>query len=181
MKNLLIKPPEGSTHWSEGNGDRFAAYWRPNRGGYDCHIADPDHGWQDISDELPEYAIAIEQNGIIEGLPPLESIIRIVPGNTTIWDVAEQFVGVDCTLKAIFMTGDTQMVAVEHIENGVCCCFWASMVRTPEQVKAEERAKRIAEIAACMAEYKMVEEPNEKMMSLSTYLHDHGCRMAVKP
>lgn len=116
-----------------------------------------------------------------EWLPELESTVRIVPGSTMIWDVAEQFVGVDCTLKAIFMTGDTQMFAVECIESGQCCCFWASMVRTPEQAKTEERAERIAEIAECMAEYKEVDTPNEKMMSLSTYLHDHGCRMAVKP
>lgn len=112
-------------------------------------------------------------------LPPLESTVRIVPGDVTIWDVAEQFVGVDCRLKAVFMLGETQMVAVQNIGSGQCCCFWASMVRTPEQAKAEERAKAIAEIAACMAGYKDVEEPNEKMLSLSTYLHDHGFGMRV--
>lgn len=89
---------------------------------------------------------------IVSDLPPLESTVRIVPGNTVIWDVAEQFVGVDCRLKAVFMLGDTRMVAVENIGSGQCCCFWASMVRTPEQAKSEERMnKAIALYTAVMS------------------------------
>lgn len=54
-------------------------------------------------------------------------------------------------------------------------------IRTPEQTKAEERQKAIAEMAEHMAGYKNVEDPNEKMLSLSTYLHDHGYRLQVVP
>ncbi|WP_442108238.1 hypothetical protein [Pseudomonas sp. NUPR-001] len=54
-----------------------------------------------------------------------------------IWPEAEQFIGANCTLCAVFDTGGTWMVAVEHQEEGICCCFQARMVRTPEQAEAE--------------------------------------------
>ena len=74
-------------------------------------------------------------------LPQLGSTVRIVNIGLRIWPEAEKFIGADCTLCAVFMTGDTQMVAVEHQTDGVCCCFVAEMVRTPEEIEAEERIK----------------------------------------
>lgn len=72
-------------------------------------------------------------------LPPLGSTVRIVSIGLPVWPVAEKFIGADCTLCAVFMTGDTQMVAVEHQADLVCCCFVADMVRTPEQAAAHKR------------------------------------------
>lgn len=131
--------PEGATHYdSDPNG---FAWLRPNHSG---------RGWEFWGGKGNSWICCGSVSGVErfvprpsrsigENLPPIESTVRIVPGNTTIWDVAEQFVGVDCRLKAVFMLEETQMVAVEGIESGQCCCFWASMVRTPEQAKAEER------------------------------------------
>ncbi|MCY1397753.1 hypothetical protein D9M71_127700 [compost metagenome] len=74
-----------------------------------------------------------------EGLPPVGSTVRVSKDGWEIWDVAEQFIGVDVTLVARFMTGDTEMVAVEHPVIRQCCCFRSDMIRTPEQIAAEER------------------------------------------
>lgn len=88
----------------------------------------------------------------VKVLPPIESTVRIVTGGVVIWKEAERFIGADCTLKAVFMTGEQSMVAVEHQEDLVCCCFRAEMVRTPEQAKAEERMnKAIALYTAVMS------------------------------
>lgn len=110
------------------------------------------------------------------GLPPIESTVRIVPGDVKVWPDAEQFIGADCTLKAVFMTGDMRMVAVEHIENRVCCCFWAEMVRTPEQAAAEEMGKVIAEMMAGL-------DPFEQMapLAVAEFLYAAGYRKQVKP
>lgn len=125
---------------------------------------------------LQEILMAIKP----DDLPPLESIVRIVPGDTTIWDVAEQFVGVDCRLKAVFMLGETRMVAVESVESGQCCCFWASMVRTPEQAKAEEREAGIEKLLDWVADQTKVDraEVYRKNWAL---LYDAGLRPPVNP
>jgi len=69
--------------------------------------------------------------------------------------------------------------------NGLCTSYVHSVemrpIRTPEQIAAEEREKAIKSMAEDMAGYKAVEEPNEKMLSLSTFLHDHGYRKQVAP
>ncbi|MNE88693.1 hypothetical protein D3C80_1860220 [compost metagenome] len=96
-----------------------------------------------------------------------------------IWPDAEQFIGADCTLKAVFMTGDTQMVAVEHIENGVCCCFWASMVRTPEQVEAKERSAAADEIRQAVMSGPYTKHGISHDAALAIY--DAGYRKQVKP
>ena len=82
----------------------------------------------------------------MRNLPPLGSTVRIVSVGLRIWTEAEKFIDADCTLCAVFMTGDTQMVAVEHQADAVCCCFVADMVRTPDQITAEQREKEIDEI-----------------------------------
>lgn len=110
-------------------------------------------------------------------LPPLESIVRIVPGDVTIWDVAEQFVGVDCRLKAVFMLDETRMVAVENIGTGQCCCFWASMVRTPEQIAEEEREKAIQEMCEDAGKPDMPTRSREQ----AAMLYDAGWRKQVAP
>lgn len=142
--------PEGFPLWLEGTNEEH----KKNSGWYREKglVYEGSHGgqWRGCREgqfftvhRKPESSV---RNG--EGLPPLESTVRIVPGDIKVWSDAEQFIGADCTLKAIFMTGDTQMVAVEHQENLVCCCFWASMVRTPEQIAAEERATAINEMCS---------------------------------
>lgn len=84
-----------------------------------------------------------------QGIPPIGSTVRIVKSpKLPVWPQAEQFIGADCTLHAVFMTGDVQMVAVEHQEEFICCCFRAEMVRTPEQIAAEERTKAIDELVS---------------------------------
>ncbi|SCW91908.1 hypothetical protein SAMN03159424_04392 [Pseudomonas sp. NFACC05-1] len=88
---------------------------------------------------------------MIHTLPPLGSTVRIVSIGLRIWPEAERFLGADCTLCAVFMTGDTLMVAVEHQAEAVCCCFVADMVRTPEQIAMEEREASI--MAAMEATY----------------------------
>lgn len=82
----------------------------------------------------------------MKNLPQLGSTVRIVNIGLPVWSEAEKFFGADCTLCAVFMTGDTQMVAVEHQADAVCCCFRADMVRTPEQALSEERDKAIEEL-----------------------------------
>ena len=82
----------------------------------------------------------------MNNLPPLGSTVRIVSIGLPVWPEAEKFFGADCTLYAVFMTGDTQMVAVEHQADAVCCCFRADMVRTPEQALAEEREAGITQM-----------------------------------
>lgn len=82
----------------------------------------------------------------MKDLPPLDSTVRIVSIGLPVWPEAEKFFGADCTLCAVFMTGDTQMVAVEHQADGVCCCFRADMVRTPEQIASDEQKAAITEM-----------------------------------
>lgn len=115
-----------------------------------------------------------------DGLPPLESTVRIVPGDATIWDVAEQFVGVDCRLKAVFMLDETQMVAVESIESGQYCCFWASMVRTPERAKAEEREAGIENLLDWVAAQTKVDRAEVYKKNWAV-LYDAGLRSPVTP
>lgn len=153
------KAPEGATHWDTGMNNRVAGwmklddgvwYWWPAK---DAVCALKWHASLNQHMIRPEGFIERPAPWNGEGLPLVESIIRIVPGLTPIWDVAEQFVGVDCRLKAVFMLGETQMVAVECIESGQCCCFWASMVRTPEQIAEEERYKEIEQLAAIISAF----------------------------
>lgn len=82
----------------------------------------------------------------MKNFPSLGSTVRIVSIGLPVWPEAEKFFGADCTLCAVFTTGDTQMVAVEHQADGVCCCFVADMVRTPEQALAEERQAGITQM-----------------------------------
>jgi hypothetical protein len=159
MKIDWDNAPEGAEAAHPGNEGFYPAWYRRDTAGIVeqiCPGAGVDHWtWMGGRRDFPNgHVLRPEKANKAwsgEGLPPLESIVRIVPGDTTIWDVAEQFVGVDCRLKAVFMLDETQMVAVENIGTGQCCCFWASMVRTPEQAKAEERMnKAIALYTAVM-------------------------------
>ncbi len=79
-------------------------------------------------------------------LPPVGSTVRIDKIGRSIWPVAEMFIGADVTLASIFMTGDTLMVAVEHPEEKMCCCFRADMVRTPEKIAADDRKIAVQEM-----------------------------------
>lgn len=92
-----------------------------------------------------------------------------------IWESAEQFIDTDCTLKSVFMCGETAMVAVEHQELNICCCFRASMVRTPEQAAAEKRDEAINDLAADLGGH-WSEEAVAPQRSLAAYLHDIGYR-----
>ena len=109
-------------------------------------------------------------------LPPLGSTVRIVKVGLPIWAVAEQFIGADCTLCAVFDTGGTLMVAVEHQEEGICCCFQARMVRTPEQVQAEARRIEIDDLAQEIAGYMGRDNPDGIDSNLAAYLYDQRFR-----
>ncbi|ATR83982.1 hypothetical protein CS390_16280 [Pseudomonas sp. HLS-6] len=98
--------------------------------------------------------------------------MRIVKIDLPIWPQAEQFIGADCTLCAVFLTCDTWMVAVEHQAEGVCCCFQARMVRTPEQAAAEERAAAIKEMQQVVGTFNV--HPFE-------CLYDAGYRKLTSP
>ena len=110
------------------------------------------NGW------LNSPSLHIQQVGRIYRLPPIGSTVRIDKGDRVVWDAAEMFIGVDVTLVSTFMTGDTQMVVVEHPTEKQCCCFRADMVRIPEQIAPTERESaikafmRIGDIYYCDAE-----------------------------
>lgn len=109
-------------------------------------------------------------------LPPLGSTVRIVKVGLPIWPEAEQFIGADCTLYAVFDTGGTLMVAVEHQEEGICCCFQARMVRTPEQVQAEARQVEVDDLAQEIAGYMGRDAPFNIDNRLAAYLYDQRFR-----
>ncbi|NVZ61231.1 hypothetical protein HX867_03975 [Pseudomonas gingeri] len=112
----------------------------------------------------------------MKNLPPLGSTVRIVSIGLRIWPEAEKFIGADCTLCAVFMTGDTQMVAVEHQADCVCCCFVADMVRTPEQIEQQELREALEELAPHIAGYMGRDDPAAVDVGLAAYLLDHGYR-----
>ena len=110
------------------------------------------------NDWLESPALHCQKVGRVYRLPPIGSTVRIDKGERVVWDSAEMFIGVDVTLVSTFMTGDTQMVAVEHPVEKVCHCFRADMVRTPEQIASTERESaikafmKIGDIYYCDAE-----------------------------
>lgn len=113
----------------------------------------------------------------MKDLPELGSTVRIVSIGLKVWPDAEKFFGADCTLCAVFTTGDTQMVAVEHQADGVCCCFRSDMVRTPEQAAAEERDDFIT-----TAVFETDSEtPVEWRKAVIGELYDLGYRKQVAP
>lgn len=116
-----------------------------------------------------------------EGLPPSGSTVRIVNIGLPVWPEAEKFFGADCTLCAVFMTGDTQMVAVEHQADAVCCCFRADMVRTPEQIEQQELREALEELAPHIAGYMGRDDPGSVDVGLAAYLLDHGYRKQPSP
>ena len=109
-------------------------------------------------------------------LPPLGSTVRIVKLGFDIWPEAEQFIGADCTLCAVFDTGGTLMVAVEHQQEGICCCFQARMVRTIEQIQAEAKLVEIDDLAQEIAGYMGRDNPDSIDNNLAAYLHDQRFR-----
>jgi len=139
--------------------------------------------WSSQQDALQAWdeAVALLTADPGDGLPPIGSTVRIVSGGLRVWPDAEKFLGADCTLCAIFMTGDTQMVAVEHQADLVCCCFIADMVRTPEQLAAEVRLADIAELAQEMAGFIGREDPSEQHQKFAGYLIDHGWHKRPAP
>lgn len=178
------KAPEGATHFFGFEPNRLNSWWKVSteKAGPPAFVYSPIDGEWVAMALIPNDILPIPDHKpwIGEGLPPLESTVRIVPGNTVIWDVAEQFVGVDCRLKAVFMLGETRMVAVECIESGQCCCFWASMVRTPEQAKEEEREAGIEKLLDWVAAQTKVDR-SEVYRKNWAVLYDAGLRPPVKP
>ncbi|WP_282361436.1 hypothetical protein [Pseudomonas sp. PS01300] len=109
-------------------------------------------------------------------LPPLGSTVTIVKIGLPIWPEAEQFIGANCTLCAVFDTDGTLMVAVEHQEEGICCCFQARMVRTPEQMQAEARQVGVDDLAHEIAGYMGRDDPYDIDNRLAAYLYDQRFR-----
>ena len=114
-------------------------------------------------------------------LPPLGSTVRIVSAGLRIWPEAEKFIDADCTLCAVFMTGDTQMVAVEHQDDAVCCCFVADMVRTPKQIEQEKRIVEIDALADELAGYEGIDGVRARHHNLALHLVDQGYRKQPSP
>ena len=184
MRIDFSKKPDGATHFYHDHHGHLGSWWKVSseRSGPPAFVHSPlDGGWVAIA-HVPGDLLPIPDHKplINEGLPPLESTVRIVPGDARIWDVAEQFVGVDCRLKAVFMLGETRMVAVECIESGQCCCFWASMVRTPEQAKAEEREERLIAMSHAYQDF-TGESPNAAAHQAFRALDLAGYRKQVNP
>lgn len=125
---------------AQADRDDFERYAREH-GGCSCHISPPCGYCSHPGNPLCQDD---ESCWIEERFPAIGSTVRIVKIGLPIWPDAEQFIGADCTLCAVFMTGDTQMVAVEHQAYGICCCFQAAMVRTPEQAEAERLEAEIS-------------------------------------
>ena len=114
-------------------------------------------------------------------LPPLGSTVRIVSIGLRIGPEAEKFIGADCTLCAVFMTGDTQMVAVEHQADAVCCCFVADMVRTPKQTEQDKRIAEIEALADELAGYEGIDGARARHHNLALHLVDQGWRQQPAP
>jgi hypothetical protein len=100
-------------------------------------------------------------------------------------------IGVVCEISPPYRDHGTKVRVLCHDEGDAICRliegdelgdirqFMAAEIRparTAEQIAEEARQNAIGEMAEHMAGYKDVGEPNEKMVSLSTYLHDHGYR-----
>lgn len=82
-----------------------------------------------------------------EGLPPVGVKVLIMnPEKFAITDYGQEFVGEECTVRAVFVNDlDYRMVAVEKV-GGACCCFISEVcfpIRTPEQIAADEREKMV--------------------------------------
>lgn len=117
----------------------------------------------------------------MRNLPPLGSTVRIVSIGLRIWPEAEKFIGADCTLCAVFMTGDTQMVAVEHQADAVCCCFVADMVRTLKQIEQDKRIAEIEALADELAGYEGIDGVRARHHNLALHLVDQGYRKQDSP
>lgn len=117
----------------------------------------------------------------MRNLPPLGSTVRIVSIGLRIWPEAEKFIGADCTLCAVFMTGDTQMVAVEHQADAVCCCFVADMVRTLKQIERDKRIAEIEELSDELAGYEGIDGARARHHNLALHLVDQGYRKQPSP
>lgn len=171
--NVVIRAKDGSPFYAS----QFGGISARQRVGY-SHVdgdafADmiPPHDWTLVESRTPEFEFS--------SYPQVGSTVTIETGGLRIWEEAEQFVGPNVKVVSTFKLSNTDMVVVYLEDENACCVFRASMCRpakTPEQIAAEERDKAIQEMADTMAEYKCTDRANEKMTSLSTYLHDHGYR-----
>lgn len=132
MKNI----PEGATHWSPEDSDRHEAYWKPNGDGYDCYCPSwIDARWQEISDELPDYATPISPEWTGEGLPPVGTVCEIRAHKLNDWSPA--------TIKFAARNVIVWDWEAEPALNGLCTAYAHAIeirpIRTPEQIAADER------------------------------------------
>lgn len=187
MKIDRSEVPEGATHWSPGDGDRYEAYWKPTRGGYDCYCPEWDKpAWQNISDELPDYAIPIAPKWTGEGLPPVGTVCEFVGPCDVIMDSGawkkELKIGSRVEIIYHYETG-VALVAVfkfevdfgHMVEQATAGCF--RPMRTPEQITEEERTKTIDDMVKALG----MDEPGTAEYIRCGLIYDAGYRKQVAP
>lgn len=182
----LSSAPKGTTHY--GVFKNRAVWFRVPRlvGGPPCYIyTQATNEWLAMADvsmnicRLNAGATLSSEAWNGEGLPPVGATVRIVLSGMSVWKDAEFFLGSDVKVVALFEISDGKMVVVQH-PDGACCCFRAEMVRTPEQIVAEEREKAVEEMLS-FDEY----DPDKLlgMMSREDFcraLHDAGYRKTTE-
>ena len=119
-----------------------------------------------------------------EGLPPVGVKVLIMnPEEFAITDYGQEFVGEECTLRAVFVNDlDYRMVAVEKV-GGACCCFLSEMcfpIRTPEQIAAELTDQAIKEIAVIICRDGAFDIDDPEVTESAVALYDAGYRKEQK-
>ena len=139
------KAPEDATHYQAATHGVFEC-WLKRGHAVRVSRGEPDWREDDYADDLIATS-AIKRPWSGEGLPPVGVKVLIMnPEKFAITDYGQEFVGEECTVRAVFVNDlDYRMVAVEKV-GGACCCFISEMcfpIRTPEQIAADDRESAI--------------------------------------
>ena len=141
------KAPEGATHYNH----TCSGWYKVTRIGavffWNGHTSEwrPARFWDDRKHDCIQRPTTPSWSG--EGIPPVGVRVLIMnPEKFAITDYGQEFVGEECTVRAVFVNDlDYRMVAVEKV-GGACCCFLSEMcfpIRTHEQIAADEREAAI--------------------------------------
>lgn len=173
----LVKVPEGATHWSPPGSGRLEAYWRPDgNGGYDCWAITDHLYWQTNNAVLPIYAIEIWTG---EGRPSVGTICEFL-------DLRG---GVKRDWVKVCVRYISDVMLVVKPDHPIDCQYEIALhpdtaqfriLRTPEQIAAEERAATVNLMVSILFEEKGSSMgPAER--GYCEALYDAGYRKQVAP